>query len=96
MVNLMDFRRTGIGFLVLCLLLGAVPALAQTPPEGAITWEDSPNPRPVRHLGDWMVNAGWYAPEAVYGPFDEGEFAVGDRVGFTVSSFETSINPPPC
>ena len=83
----MDYRRIGIVLLIAVLLFSALPVFAQEPSDPLLTWDDSLNPRPIRHIGDWMVNAGWYSPEEIYGPFTEAEFTVGDRSEFTASTF---------
>jgi hypothetical protein len=70
---------------VLSLLISlAATTAAQSPdsPDPEITWDDAPNPPAVRHLGEWMVQAGWYEPGEIFGPFDEGEFEVGDETEF--------------
>ena len=86
----MDFRRTGIGFLILILFIGAVPTLAQEPPDAILTWEHSPDTHPIRHMGDWMLNAGWRTSADIFGPFSEGEFDVGDLAEFMVSGYESA------
>jgi hypothetical protein len=71
--------------LPLSLLFLPLWASAQEKPP-TLTWFDAPNTFPIRHLGDWYVAMGWYAPSEIYGPFPEAEFDLGDETDFYLAT----------
>lgn len=82
----MPIRIWSIGLVVLGLLSSALLAAAQD--EDSLTWDDAPDAAPLRHIGDWLVGAGWNTPAEMMGPFTERPFEVGDETQFSSALYD--------